>query len=78
MMCSVREINKGVHIYSNVPLSFSCLANCLTHSGQAQLREITLQEENDAYKLAISKCESKIKEKLQEADLLQMKLKVRD
>ena len=44
--------------------------------GQAQLREVTLQEENAAYKQAISNCESKIQEKIQEADLLGRKLEV--
>ncbi|XP_024022310.1 uncharacterized protein LOC21392472 isoform X2 [Morus notabilis] len=41
---------------------------------QAQLREVTLQEENPAYEKAISSCESKIQEKIQEADLLRRKL----
>lgn len=45
--------------------------------GQAQLREVTLQEENVAYERAISNCETKIKEKIQEADLLRRKLMVR-
>lgn len=44
---------------------------------QAQLREVTLKEENDAFQNAISNCESKIKDKLQEADLLRAKLQVR-
>ena len=44
---------------------------------QAQLREVTLKEENAAFENAISDCENKIKEKLQEADLLREKLKVR-
>ncbi|XP_062028635.1 uncharacterized protein LOC133744559 [Rosa rugosa] len=42
--------------------------------GQAQLREVTLQEENDAYENAISNCESKIQEKIEEAELLRRKL----
>jgi hypothetical protein len=40
--------------------------------GQAQLREVTLQEENAAYEKAISNCESKIQEKIEEAELLIM------
>lgn len=44
---------------------------------QAQVREVTLQEENEAHLKAISNCEKKIQEKLQEADFLQKKLKVR-
>lgn len=44
--------------------------------GQAQLREVTLQEENVGYEKAISNCESKIQEKVQEADLLRRKLEV--
>lgn len=59
---------------SNAALALQLNAHSATKE-QAQLREITLQEENAAYGVAISKCESKIKEKLQEADLLQMKLK---
>ncbi|RZB46391.1 hypothetical protein D0Y65_050423 [Glycine soja] len=45
---------------------------------QAQLREVTLKEENAAFENAISDCENKIKEKLQEADLLREKLKEMD
>ncbi|MCE2056185.1 hypothetical protein HAX54_044192 [Datura stramonium] len=41
---------------------------------QAQLREITLQEENAEYEKAISDYENKIREKSQEADLLRSKL----
>lgn len=44
---------------------------------QAQLREVTLKEENAAFEDAISNCENKIKEKLQEAELLRNKLEVR-
>ncbi|CAL5367437.1 unnamed protein product [Camellia sinensis] len=40
----------------------------------AQLREVTLQEENDAYEKAISNCDNKIHEKLKEADLFRTKL----
>ncbi|CAL5367441.1 unnamed protein product [Camellia sinensis] len=39
----------------------------------AQLREVTLQEENDAYEKAISNCDNKIHEKLKEADLFRTK-----
>ncbi|XP_061999406.1 uncharacterized protein LOC133716760 [Rosa rugosa] len=41
---------------------------------QAQLREVTLQEENVAYEKAISNCESKIQEKIEEVELLRRKL----
>lgn len=44
--------------------------------GQAQLREVTLLEENAGYEKAISNCEYKIQEKKQEADLLRRKLEV--
>ena len=44
---------------------------------QVQLREFTLQEENAEYEKTIENCENKIRERLQEADLLQNKLKVR-
>ncbi|XP_070676780.1 uncharacterized protein [Malus domestica] len=40
---------------------------------QAQLREVTLQEENAVYESTIS-CENKIQEKIQEEDLLKRKL----
>ncbi|XP_057445394.1 uncharacterized protein LOC130737600 isoform X2 [Lotus japonicus] len=45
---------------------------------QAQLREVTLKEENAAFENAISNCENKIKEKLQEKDLLQRRLEEMD
>ncbi|KAK9194594.1 hypothetical protein WN944_005301 [Citrus x changshan-huyou] len=45
---------------------------------QTQLREVTLQEENAAYEKAISSCESRIQEKIQEADSLRRKLKEMD
>ncbi|KAG5614789.1 hypothetical protein H5410_014613 [Solanum commersonii] len=41
---------------------------------EAQLREITLQEENTEYEKAISDYENRIQEKSQEADLLRSKL----
>lgn len=43
---------------------------------QAQLREITLQEENVEYEKTISDYENRIQEKSQEADLLRTKLQV--
>uniref|UniRef100_M1BM84 Uncharacterized protein n=1 Tax=Solanum tuberosum TaxID=4113 RepID=M1BM84_SOLTU len=43
---------------------------------QAQLREITLQEENAEYEKAISDYENRIQEKSEEADLLRSKLQV--
>ncbi|THG07546.1 hypothetical protein TEA_003535 [Camellia sinensis var. sinensis] len=46
--------------------------------GQAQLREVTLQEENAAYEKAISNCDNKIHEKLKEADLFRTKLQEMD
>ncbi len=56
--------------------SFSKLIVGTIYDMQAQLREVTLQEENAAYEKAISNCENKIKEKMQEAVLLQRKLEV--
>ena len=44
--------------------------------GQAQLREVTLQEENVAYEKALSNCENKIQGKMQEAESLRRKLEV--
>ena len=41
------------------------------------MREVTLQEENAAYEKAISSCESKIQEKIEEVELLRRKLEVR-
>ncbi|KAK9109821.1 hypothetical protein Sjap_017881 [Stephania japonica] len=62
---------------SNAALTLQLSAHSFTRE-QAQLRETTLEEENAAYGKAISNCEKKIKEKLQEADLLQAKLKEMD
>lgn len=62
---------------SNADLALQFNAHSATRQ-QAHLREVTLQEENDAYEKAISSCENKIQEKLQEADLLQSKLKQMD
>uniref|UniRef100_A0A2P2IXU4 Uncharacterized protein MANES_02G065100 n=2 Tax=Rhizophora mucronata TaxID=61149 RepID=A0A2P2IXU4_RHIMU len=58
---------------SNAALTLQLNAHSATKE-QAQLREVTLQEENAAYENAISNCENKIQEKLQEADLLRRKL----
>ncbi|CAN6571811.1 unnamed protein product [Malus baccata var. baccata] len=58
---------------SNAALALQLNSHSTTRE-QAQLREVTLQEENAAYERAISNCESKIQEKIQEADLLQRKL----
>jgi hypothetical protein len=56
--------------------SFSKLIVSSIYDMQAQLREVTLQEENAAYEKAISNCGNKIQEKMQEAVLLQRKLEV--
>ncbi|KAM1076380.1 hypothetical protein ACFX19_024321 [Malus domestica] len=58
---------------SNAALALQLNSHSTTRE-QAQLREVTLQEENAAYERSISNCESKIQEKIQEADLLQRKL----
>ncbi|KAL6287607.1 hypothetical protein ACE6H2_011997 [Prunus campanulata] len=60
-------------VASNAALALQLNAHSTTRE-QAQLREVTLQEENVAYERAISNCETKIKEKIQEADLLRRKL----
>ncbi|KAG1364345.1 hypothetical protein COCNU_11G011720 [Cocos nucifera] len=59
---------------SNATLALQLNAHSATRE-QAQLRGITLQEENAAYEKAISNCQKKIQEKLHEADLLQTKLR---
>ncbi|GFY86820.1 hypothetical protein Acr_05g0004590 [Actinidia rufa] len=64
-------------IASNAALALQLNAHSATKQ-QAQLREVTLQEENAAYEKAISGCEKKIQEKLQEADVLRIKLKEMD
>ncbi|XP_044504540.1 kinesin-like protein KIF15 [Mangifera indica] len=70
------------HIHAHSLASNAALALQLnSHSAtreQAQLREVMLQEENAAYEKAISSCESKIQEKIQEANSLQRKLKEMD
>ncbi|KAL3525787.1 hypothetical protein ACH5RR_014159 [Cinchona calisaya] len=59
---------------SNAALALQLNAHSATKE-QVQLREITLQEENAEYEKTIANCENKIPERLQEADLLQNKLK---
>ncbi|CAL5369710.1 unnamed protein product [Camellia sinensis] len=58
---------------SNAALALQLNAHSTTKE-QAQLREVTLQEENVAYEKAISNCDNKINEKLKEADLFRTKL----
>ncbi|GFZ18976.1 hypothetical protein Acr_27g0007150 [Actinidia rufa] len=62
---------------SNAALALQLNAHSATKQ-QAQLREVTLQEENAAYEKAISVCESKMREKLQEADVLRIKFQEMD
>ncbi|XP_014503174.1 uncharacterized protein LOC106763477 isoform X1 [Vigna radiata var. radiata] len=62
---------------SNAALALQLNSHSATRQ-QAQLREVTLKEENAAYESAISDFENKIKEKLQEADLLRTKLQEMD
>ncbi|KAJ7975708.1 Golgin family A protein [Quillaja saponaria] len=57
---------------SNAALALQLNAHLATRE-QAQLREMTLQEENSAYEKAISNFENKIQEKVEEADLLRRK-----
>uniref|UniRef100_A0A1D1Y7S5 Laminin subunit gamma-1 n=1 Tax=Anthurium amnicola TaxID=1678845 RepID=A0A1D1Y7S5_9ARAE len=70
------------HLHAHSLASTAALALQLnahsTTRQQAQLREETLQEENTAHEKAILACEKKIREKLQEASLLQNKLKELD
>ncbi|KAL3833438.1 hypothetical protein ACJIZ3_008174 [Penstemon smallii] len=70
------------HLHAHSLASNNALALQLNaHSStkeQAQLREIRLQDENAEYENAISNCESKIQEKLQEADVLGNKIKEMD
>ncbi|XP_062106367.1 uncharacterized protein LOC133817785 [Humulus lupulus] len=58
---------------SNADLALQLNSHSATRE-QAQLREVTLQEENAAFEKAISNCENKIQEKRQEADVLRRKL----
>ncbi|XP_050228332.1 uncharacterized protein LOC126677651 [Mercurialis annua] len=62
---------------SNAALALQLNAHSSTKE-QVQLREVTLLEENAAYEKAISNCENRLQEKLQEADLLQRKLQEMD
>ncbi|KAA8530534.1 hypothetical protein F0562_005243 [Nyssa sinensis] len=62
---------------SNAALALQLNAHSTTKE-QAQLREVTLQEENAAYEKAISNCENKLQEKLREADILRSKLEEMD
>ncbi|GMP28499.1 hypothetical protein CsSME_00004014 [Camellia sinensis var. sinensis] len=62
---------------SNAALALQLNAHSTTKE-QAQLREVTLQEENAAYEKAISNCDNKIHEKLKEADLFRTKLQEMD
>ncbi|KAL0350558.1 UNVERIFIED_CONTAM: hypothetical protein Sradi_4205000 [Sesamum radiatum] len=70
------------HIHAHSLASNNALALQLNaHSAtkqQAQLREVRLQEENAEYQNAISNCEMKIQEKLQETEMLRSKLKEMD
>ncbi|GMP28488.1 hypothetical protein CsSME_00004006 [Camellia sinensis var. sinensis] len=61
----------------NATLALQLNAHSTTKE-QAQLREVALQEENDAYEKAISNCDNKIHEKLKEADLFRTKLQELD
>lgn len=58
---------------SNAALALQLNSHSTTRE-QVQLREVTLREENVAYEKAISNCENKVKEKVQEAHALQRKL----
>ncbi|GMY24455.1 hypothetical protein FCV25MIE_19697 [Fagus crenata] len=58
---------------SNAALALQLNSHSATRE-QVQFREVKLQEENAAYEKAISTCENKIQEKMQEADLLLRKL----
>lgn len=62
---------------SNNDLALQLNAHSATKQ-EAQQRETMLQEENAEYQHAITNCEIKIQEKLQEADLLRSKLKEMD
>ncbi|XP_050382532.1 uncharacterized protein LOC126799376 [Argentina anserina] len=58
---------------SNAALALQLNAHSSTRE-QAQLREVTLLEENAAYEKTISICESKIQEKIEEVEFLGRKL----
>lgn len=58
---------------SNADLALQLNSHSSTRE-QTQLREVTLQEENAEYEKAISNCENKMQEKLQEADVFRKTL----
>ncbi|KAF1859808.1 hypothetical protein Lal_00027990 [Lupinus albus] len=62
---------------SNAALTLQLNSHSSTRH-QAQLREVTLNEENAAFENEILNCENKIKEKLQEVDVLSRKLEEMD
>ncbi|XP_068638811.1 uncharacterized protein [Aristolochia californica] len=64
-------------VASNAALALQLNAHSTTRE-QALQREIILQEENAAYEKAIANCQKKIKEKSQEADMLQAQLEELD
>ncbi|KAL9381171.1 hypothetical protein Peur_026828 [Populus x canadensis] len=64
-------------IASNAALALQLNAHSATKE-QAQLREVTLQEENAEYEKAILNCENNIHERIREADLLLTKLQEMD
>ncbi|KAH7672191.1 Potassium channel voltage dependent Kv1.4 tandem inactivation domain-containing protein [Dioscorea alata] len=70
------------HLHAHSVASSNALALQLnahsTTREQAQLREVTLLEENAAYEKAISNCQKKIDDKVHEAELLCSKLKELD
>ncbi|XP_028555202.1 uncharacterized protein LOC110096009 isoform X1 [Dendrobium catenatum] len=62
---------------SNAALALQLNAHSTTRE-QAQLREVSLQDENAAYEKAISNCQKKIQEKQDEANELLIRLKELD
>ncbi|XP_071711712.1 uncharacterized protein [Rutidosis leptorrhynchoides] len=64
-------------VASNAALALQLNSHSSTKE-QAQLREVTLHEENAAFEKAISECEGKIQEKLREADQLRVRLEEMD
>lgn len=70
------------HLHAHTMASSAALALQLNaHSStreQAQLREVSLQDENAAYEKAISNCQKKLQEKLNEANELQSRLQELD
>uniref|UniRef100_A0A6N2LF10 Uncharacterized protein n=1 Tax=Salix viminalis TaxID=40686 RepID=A0A6N2LF10_SALVM len=61
----------------NAALALQLNAHSATKE-QAELRKVTLQEENAAYEKAILNCENKLQERMQETDLLLQKLQEMD